>query len=98
MKTEKWSIGADIGGTHITCALVDSANGTLVETGMARATFDHDAPADTIRQQVRNLIEKFGPHPGHVFNLGHGIHQTVEPDHLKILVDAVHEFGREIRR
>ena len=51
----------------------------------------------TIRAQARDLIEKFGPHPGHVFNLGHGIHQTVNPDHLKILVDAVHEFGRQIR-
>jgi uroporphyrinogen decarboxylase len=50
-----------------------------------------------IRAQVKQLIDKFGPNPGHVFNLGHGIHQTVDPDHLKVLVDAVHEFGREIR-
>jgi uroporphyrinogen decarboxylase len=52
----------------------------------------------TIRQQVQNLMEKFGPHPGHVFNLGHGIHQTVEPDRVKVLVDAVHELGRLIRQ
>ncbi len=56
------------------------------------------ASPDLIRQHARTLIEKFGPHSGHVFNLGHGIHQTVDPDHLKVLVDAVHEFGREIRR
>ncbi|MCP4391942.1 MAG: uroporphyrinogen decarboxylase, partial [Gammaproteobacteria bacterium] len=37
-------------------------------------------------------------HPGHVFNLGHGIHQTVDPDHLGVLVDAVHEFGFDIRK
>ena len=55
------------------------------------------ASPDLIRQHARTLIEKFGPNPGHVFNLGHGIHQTVDPDHLKVLVDAVHEFGREIR-
>ncbi len=55
------------------------------------------ASADTIRAHVKALIEKFGNHNGHVFNLGHGIHQTVNPDHLKVLVDAVHEFGREIR-
>lgn len=55
------------------------------------------ADGDEIRSQVRQLIEKFGPHNGHIFNLGHGIHQTVNPDHLKILVDAVHEYGREIR-
>ncbi len=56
------------------------------------------ASPDIIRQHAKTLIDKFGPHPGHVFNLGHGIHQTVNPDHLKVLVDAVHEFGREIRR
>ena len=56
------------------------------------------ASAEIIRNHVKQLIEKFGNHNGHVFNLGHGIHQTVNPDHLKVLVDAVHEFGREIRQ
>ena len=51
----------------------------------------------TIRDQVRDVITRFGNHPGHVFNLGHGIHQTVDPDHLKVVVDAVHEFGRDVR-
>ena len=55
------------------------------------------AEPEIIRAQVKDLIERFGPHNGHVFNLGHGIHQTVDPDHLKVLVDAVHEYGREIR-
>jgi uroporphyrinogen decarboxylase len=55
------------------------------------------AEPDEIRAQVKQLIEKFGPNNGHVFNLGHGIHQTVNPDNLKVLVDAVHEFGRAIR-
>jgi len=56
------------------------------------------ASPDTIRQHARQLIQKFGQHNGHVFNLGHGIHQTANPDNLKVLVDAVHEFGREIRQ
>jgi uroporphyrinogen decarboxylase len=56
------------------------------------------ASADTIRMHVKQIIDKFGRNNGHVFNLGHGIHQTVNPDNLKILVDAVHEFGREIRQ
>ncbi len=46
-----------------------------------------------IRAEVRSLLEAFGPHPGHVFNLGHGISRDVDPDHLRVLVDAVHEFG-----
>lgn len=57
------------------------------------------AESDTIRREARDIIEKYGPqNTGHVFNLGHGIHQTVNPDHLKVLVDAIHEFGREIRQ
>ena len=56
------------------------------------------ASEQTIRTEVRQVIQKFGRPTGHVFNLGHGIHQTVNPDHLKFLVDAVHEFGREIRQ
>lgn len=52
--------------------------------------------ADCIEQQVRQVLESFGPHPGHVFNLGHGIHQHVNPDNVKILVDSVHDISRKI--
>lgn len=55
------------------------------------------ASPETIREATRDVISRFGPGPGHVFNLGHGIHQTVDPERLEILVDAVHEFGRDIR-
>ncbi|MCP4878112.1 MAG: uroporphyrinogen decarboxylase [Gammaproteobacteria bacterium] len=56
------------------------------------------ADAETIRSEVGDVITRFGNHPGHVFNLGHGIHQAVNPEHLKVLVDAVHEFGFDIRK
>ncbi|MDH3220184.1 MAG: uroporphyrinogen decarboxylase [Gammaproteobacteria bacterium] len=56
------------------------------------------ADHETIRAAVKDIITRFGNHPGHVFNLGHGIHQTVDPEHLGVLIDAVHEFGLEIRR
>lgn len=56
------------------------------------------ASPEIIQFHVKQLIEKFGNHNGHVFNLGHGIHQTVNPDNLAILVDAVHQYGREIRQ
>ena len=55
------------------------------------------AGPEKIRASVRDVITRFGNHPGHVFNLGHGIHQGVNPEHLGVLVDAVHEFGTEIR-
>ena len=56
------------------------------------------ASPDVIREAVREVIIKYGNGPGHVFNLGHGIHPTVDPDRLAVLIDAVHEFGSEIRR
>ena len=56
------------------------------------------ASAGTIRSKVSEIINHFGNHPGHVFNLGHGIHQAVNPDHLGVLIDAVHEFGFQIRK
>jgi uroporphyrinogen decarboxylase len=52
---------------------------------------------ETIRTQVKKVIDDFGHNDGHVFNLGHGIHQFVNPDNVAVLVDAVHEFGRLIR-
>ena len=54
------------------------------------------ADAETIRTEVKRVLADFGDKPtGHVFNLGHGIHQHVNPDHLKVLVDSVHELGRK---
>ena len=55
------------------------------------------ASADSIRTNVKDIIGRFGNHNGHVFNLGHGIHPTINPEHVKVLVDAVHEYGQQIR-
>lgn len=49
--------------------------------------------ADTIRHHVQKVLNSYGQGPGHVFNLGHGIHQFVNPDHLGIMVEAVREFS-----
>ncbi|MGB5328441.1 MAG: uroporphyrinogen decarboxylase family protein, partial [Gammaproteobacteria bacterium] len=56
------------------------------------------ADPDSIRAKAREIITRFGNHPGHVFNLGHGIHPAINPDHLGALIDAVHEYGFEIRK
>ncbi len=45
---------------------------------------------ETIRREVKKILNDFGNHPGHIFNLGHGIHPDINPDHVKVLVDAVH--------
>ena len=38
-----------------------------------------------------NLRPDGTPHPGHVFNLGHGVNQHSDPDVLQAVVDRVHE-------
>ncbi|HEY6985981.1 MAG TPA: uroporphyrinogen decarboxylase [Rhodanobacteraceae bacterium] len=51
------------------------------------------ANPDAIRREVRAVLDDFGPHPGHVFNLGHGITPDIDPAHVAVLVDAVHELS-----
>ena len=48
---------------------------------------------ESIRNEVNKVLTSYGEAPGHVFNLGHGIHQFVNPEHLGVMVDAVHEFS-----
>jgi uroporphyrinogen decarboxylase len=50
-------------------------------------------PPDAIRAEVARILTDFGDHPGHVFNLGHGIGLDVDPEHARVFVDAVHEFS-----
>ena len=49
------------------------------------------ADAPTIQAEVGRILADFGKNDGHVFNLGHGIHQFVDPESAKIFVDAVHD-------
>lgn len=44
-----------------------------------------------IRRYVRSILDKYGPGPGHIFNLGHGILPDTPVDHAKALVEIVHE-------
>ena len=50
---------------------------------------------EKIRQGVADTLASYGDGPGHIFNLGHGITPDVDPDHLGVLVDAVHELSPE---
>ena len=52
------------------------------------------ASPDAIRAEVKRTLDSYGPGPGHVFNLGHGMNPDMDPEHVKVLVDAVHEFSR----
>ena len=51
------------------------------------------AEPEAIRTQVGQVLASYGPGSGHVFNLGHGISQFTNPEHVAALVDAVHTLS-----
>ncbi|WP_279609575.1 uroporphyrinogen decarboxylase [Burkholderia gladioli] len=55
------------------------------------------APPATIRMEARAVLDSYGNHPGHVFNLGHGISQFTPPESVAELVDEVHRHSRTLR-
>ncbi len=52
------------------------------------------ARPERIRQEVATVLASYGAGSGHVFNLGHGIHQHIDPDNVAVFIDAVHELSR----
>ena len=42
---------------------------------------------------VRSILRRAGGRPGHIFNLGHGILPSTPVEHVKALVDMVHELS-----
>ena len=53
------------------------------------------ASPKTIRAEVKRILDSYGHGSGQVFNLGHGIHQFVDPEHARAFVEAVVELSPE---
>jgi uroporphyrinogen decarboxylase len=51
------------------------------------------APIPEIRRAVAAILDGAGGRPGHIFNLGHGVHQETPVEHVRALVDMVHEMS-----
>lgn len=51
------------------------------------------AAPERIRAGVDQVLQSYARGPGHVFNLGHGIHPNINPDNVAALVDAIHELS-----
>jgi uroporphyrinogen decarboxylase len=51
------------------------------------------APPAEIRRQAKVILDRAGRRPGPIFNLGHGILPQTPVDHVRALVDAVHELS-----
>ncbi|GJL82410.1 MAG: uroporphyrinogen decarboxylase [marine bacterium B5-7] len=52
------------------------------------------ASPEQIRAEVKAVLDDFGSPGRHVFNLGHGILPDINPDHVAVMIDAVHSLSR----
>ena len=56
------------------------------------------AAPERIRDEVARVLASYGGGFGHVFNLGHGIHPGVSPEHAGAMIDAVHELSPQYKK
>jgi uroporphyrinogen decarboxylase len=87
--------GCDALGVDWTTDLSDaraSVGGRVALQGNVDPSILYAAP-ERIREEVARVLESYGHGNGHVFNLGHGIHPDVNPEHAAALVEAVHELS-----
>ena len=52
------------------------------------------ASPEIITAEAYKVLDQFKGQTGHVFNLGHGITPDVDPESMKVLVDAVHSYTK----
>lgn len=53
------------------------------------------ADQETIRIQAKAVLDQANRRPGHIFNLGHGIHQQTPVENAVALVKMVHEMSQK---
>ncbi|HYF11351.1 MAG TPA: uroporphyrinogen decarboxylase family protein, partial [Actinomycetota bacterium] len=55
------------------------------------------APWETIERETLDVLRRADGRPGHVFNLGHGVLPDTPVEHLRRLVDLVHDRTERVR-
>ncbi len=51
------------------------------------------APPEVIEARVARVLQSAGGRAGHIFNLGHGVLPTTPPEHVEVMVEAVHRLS-----
>ena len=94
-------IGADALGVDWTVDLGEAkqrvGHKVALQGNMDPNTLFGDKPA--IEREAQRVLAEFagdGNANGHVFNLGHGISQFTDPDHVEALVNAVHRASTRV--
>jgi uroporphyrinogen decarboxylase len=87
-----WAAGPGVIGldwrTPIVAARARLGSATVVQGNLDPALVL--AGADVALAGARDVLADNGGHPGHVFNLGHGVHPATDPGVLAAIVDLVH--------
>jgi uroporphyrinogen decarboxylase len=88
------SIGADVVGIDWTLPLSHAARrlgaGAVVQGNLDPAALF--APPDELDRAAGSVLDEGRSAAAHIFNLGHGIHRSTDPDRLARLVDVVHAY------
>ncbi len=56
------------------------------------------ASPERIREEVATILKQYGNGSGHVFNLGHGIHPEINPEHAGAFINAVTELSGQYHK
>ncbi|MBC6414578.1 MAG: uroporphyrinogen decarboxylase [Chromatiales bacterium] len=51
------------------------------------------ASKQAVITETRRVLRAFGGDSGHIFNLGHGIYPSTNPDHLQVLIETVQNYS-----
>ena len=87
--------GCDALGVDWTTDLADArraVNDSMALQGNLDPSCLYASP-ERIREEVGRVLASYGRGHGHVFNLGHGIHPQIAPEHAGAMIAAVHELS-----
>jgi uroporphyrinogen decarboxylase len=83
--------GADALGIDWTISMDEArrrVGGRVALQGNLDPSILYARPA-VIEREVGRVLSEFGAGSGHVFNLGHGVHPQIPPEHVEAMVNAV---------
>jgi uroporphyrinogen decarboxylase len=87
--------GGQVMGLDWRCQLEDAwktfGYDVAIQGNMDPVSIYADLPV--LKQRVADVLKSAGGRPGHIFNLGHGVMPDMNPDHVKAVVEYVHELG-----
>jgi uroporphyrinogen decarboxylase len=94
------AIGSDAVGLDWTCD-INQARAKIGDKVALQGNLDPNvlyASEQAIEQEVERVLAGYGDGSGHVFNLGHGVHQHIDPEKVGFLVDAVHRISKQYHK